>query len=765
MADANQEKRRATVFERMIGEERQSYTYVTGHQVLPCSHSYYIKTADEFAVRLFEKLGEYESETERRTEFYTSFLDVLAVECIQRQVISPIATRFEVGPELGCLIMAAKATDDVGRISNILAVGSASDQPTPYQVEFAKGIILSALSSQALMKGERRARRQCSDRRYKEASGLLEARCAGRRYLGVLQMQFFLTPGHPNPDDAVSVAHFRGVLLKDWKKKPVFDGVLDYVWIIEPDWIKGAVLSCFFFIDIENGANPAVVANNIGYYWNVQATRGAGSHWSNANIITHAGVSQNPNCALDVTDSFAVSRVLTEIRYRCDRDMYLRLKGSIVKECFGHGSVGASHWLAKKSQVEREGKAIAIPFGKSSLVEGFHSSVESSEILDSLGIYLGFDYASTSGVFHRPAALANGHMVTLGPTGSGKTTGLLNHCNELLSSGIPIAVLDPHNQALAKLPIKSCVISNGANAFGINPLKLYFKEWGKRGLDGQIDEKVKLINQCAGNGLGHREKDIIKSALRELYARSGLGVDPPGKQWKCPKMEQLIGLLEKYSDDLNKKDDKKSIAGAMAALRANFGNRVFNQESFVEAKDCLIGKGLHFDLSGLEGHEKGMVGEAFLLDAWHTCREMGALPEPAKNDAERFRLFIIVDEAHLLNMGRNPNAKGSILDTLIREGRKFGICIVLATQSIDDLSDTVRKNAAAWMVFRLNDDAEARILARKFRVLPDAFLGLKNACEALYFDGRRPTASRVDLDRYKGGSDDCIDFAEVHVGI
>lgn len=765
MADVNQEKRRALVFERMIGEERQSYTHVTGHPVLPCSHSYYIQTADEFAVRLFEKLWSYESEDERRTEFFTSFLNELAVECIQKQIISPIATRFEVGPELGCLIMAAKAADDVGRISNILGVGSASDRPTPYQVEFAKGIILSALSSQALMKGERRARRQCSDRRYKEASGLLEARCAGRRYLGVLQMQFFLSPGHPNPDDAVSVAHFRGVLLKDWKKKPAFDGVLDYVWHIEPDWTKGAVLSFFFFIDIENGANAAVVANNIGYYWNVQATRGAGSHWSNASVITHAGVSQNPNCAIDVTESFSVSRVLTEIRYRCDRDMYLRLKGSAVKECFGHGSVGDSHWLTKKGQVEREGKAITFPFGKSNLSESFHSPVDGPEILDSLGIYLGFDYAATSGVFHRPAALANGHFVTLGPTGSGKTTGLVNQCHGLLSSGIPIAVLDPHCQALAKLPISSCVISNGANASGINPLKLYFKEWGKRGLDGQIDEKVKLINQCAGNGLGHRERDILKTALRQLYECSGLGVDPPGEQWKCPKMEQLIELMEKYSEDPSKEDQKKSIAGALAALRANFGNRVFNQERFIEAKDCVSGKGLHVDLSGLEGHEKGMVIEALLLDTWHTCREMGALPEPAKNDGERFRIFIIIDEAHLLNMGRNPNAKGSILDTLIREGRKFGICIVLATQSIDDLSDTVRKNAAAWMVFRLNDDAEARILARKFRVLPDAFLGLKNASEALYFDGRRPTASRVDLARYEGGSDDCIDLAEVHVGI
>lgn len=765
MADVNQEKRRAVVFERMIGEERQSYTHVTGHPVLPCTHSSYMQTADEFAVRLFEKLGSYESEDERRTEFFTSFLNVLAMECIQKQIISPIATRFEVGPELSCLIMAAKAADDMGRISNILSMASASGQPTPCQVEFAKGIILSALSSQAFMKGERRARRQCSDRRYKEASGLLEARCAGRRYLGVLQMQFILNPGRPNPDDAVSVAHFRGVLLKDWKKKPAFDGVLGYVWFLEPDWSKGAVLSFFYFIDIENGANPAVVANNIGYNWNVQVTRGAGSHWSNVNVITHAGISQNQSCVIDVTESFAVARVLTDIRYRCDRAMYIRLKGSVVKECFGHGSVGDSHWLANKSQLEREGKAITFPVGKSALVENFHSPFEGPEILDSLGIYLGFDYATTSGVFHRPAALANGHKVILGPTGSGKTTGLVNDCCRLLNGGIPIAVLDPHCQALAKLPIESRVISNGSNAFGINPLKLYFKEWGKRGLDGQIDEKVKLINQCAGNGLGHRERDILKTALRELYERSGLGIDPPNEKWKCPKMGQLIGLLEKYLDDPSKKDDKKSIAGALAALRANFGNRVFNQDRFIEAKDFVSGKGLHVDLSGLEGHEKGMVMEALMLDSWHTCREMGALPEPAKNDAERFRIFIIIDEAHLLNMGRNPDAKGGILDTIIREGRKFGICVVLATQSIDDLSDTVRKNAAAWMVFRLNDDAEARILARKFRVLPDAFLGLKNACEALYFDGRKPIASRIDLARYEGGSDDCIDLTEVHVGI
>lgn len=765
MDNSSEDSWRASVLERMINEEKQSYTQVTGSQVLPWSNSYHVKMADEFAVMVFEKLASYESETERRTEFFTSFLHVFAVECIQKQIISPILTRFEVGPELNCLIMASRKIDDVGRLSQILGKGSATDQPMPHQIELAKQILLEALPMQGAMKEAWRVRRQRRDRRLKEAWDTFEARSARRRMIGVLQMQFCLNSVRSSQDDVDPVAQLRREFLKDWKKKAAFEGVLDIIWTLDPDWSKGAVLNFFLLFDIENGANPTVVANNLGYHWGGLVTQGTGAHWSDANVATHVGFSPNRNCIIDVADSFSVARVKADLRYRIERDMYLRLKSSAGKECFGHASVTDTHWVTKKVLDEQKSQAATISVGKSALMDTLSSHIESREMLDSLGIYLGFDFVARSGVIHRPAALANGHMVTLGPTGSGKTTGLLNHCHELLSSGIPIAVLDPHNQALAKLPVQSCVISNGANAFGINPLKLYFKEWGKRGLDGQIDEKVKLINQCAGNGLGHRERDILKTALRELYERSGLGIDPPDENWKCPKMGQLIGLLEKYLDDPSKKDDKKSIAGALAALRANFGNRVFNQDRFIEAKDFVSGKGLHVDLSGLEGHEKGMVMEALMLDSWHTFREMGALPEPAKNDGERFRIFIIIDEVHLLNMGRNPNAKGGILDTIIREGRKFGICVVLATQSIDDLSDTVRKNAAAWMVFRLNDDAEARILARKFRVLPDAFLGLKNASEALYFDGRRPTASRVDLARYEGGSDDCIDLAEVHVGI
>ncbi len=64
-------------------------------------------------------------------------------------------------------------------------------------------------------------------------------------------------------------------------------------------------------------------------------------------------------------------------------------------------------------------------------------------------------------------------------------------------------------------------------------------------------------------------------------------------------------------------------------------------------------------------------------------------------EAERLRLAIVLDEAHRL-------ARDITLPKIMKEGRKFGIAVVVASQGLADYHPDVVGNAGTKVVFRTN---------------------------------------------------------------
>ena len=63
--------------------------------------------------------------------------------------------------------------------------------------------------------------------------------------------------------------------------------------------------------------------------------------------------------------------------------------------------------------------------------------------------------------------------------------------------------------------------------------------------------------------------------------------------------------------------------------------------------------------------------------------------------ANRIRLVVVLDEAHRL-------AKDLTLPRIMKEGRKFGVAVVVASQDIRDFHEQVLSNAGTKVVFRVN---------------------------------------------------------------
>lgn len=201
--------------------------------------------------------------------------------------------------------------------------------------------------------------------------------------------------------------------------------------------------------------------------------------------------------------------------------------------------------------------------------------------------------------------------------------------------------------------------------------------------------------------------------------------------------EQLQELLEKAATlaDLLKK--LSALGGASAiGLRAAF-DRTFSDPGFYSTGFDLTTLGtapLRIDLSELSRPAQPLAVSLLLLLLFERLRGAGPTTKPGL-----LRSFVILDEAAIL---RNE----SIIDTLAREARKFGLGAAIASQSVRDLSGDVLGNAATTCCFRLLTKPEAALVEKSVPGMQAATLNaLRAPGEALIRD--RNGVQRVQMAR------------------
>jgi DNA helicase HerA-like ATPase len=108
-------------------------------------------------------------------------------------------------------------------------------------------------------------------------------------------------------------------------------------------------------------------------------------------------------------------------------------------------------------------------------------------------------------------------------------------------------------------------------------------------------------------------------------------------------------------------------------------------------------------LKGLEHSLERAVTEFLLWNLVGFIEAMGPGP---------LRCFVVLDEAHKLSFDR-----GSPVEKLLREGRKFGLGLILASQQPEDFSPVAFANTATKIVFQVGDERSSisRQLHRKIK--------------------------------------------------
>lgn len=353
------------------------------------------------------------------------------------------------------------------------------------------------------------------------------------------------------------------------------------------------------------------------------------------------------------------------------------------------------------------------------------TSAEESENLIKIGTY-----SSTGGTVCLADLneLLGKHSAILGSTGSGKSgavTVLLKSIidkNKDFDTWNPrIVILDPHNEYTTAF-IGNC------SSFSTDNGSLKLPYWLL-----SLEELCDLLLGKA-EFTATTQKNIVKKALLECRKKSAVifGIDEDKITIDSPipfKISEFKDLIDQDRIKLtdSKQDSYKSLLNKLESL--NDDSRYnFLMEDWTSGKDNITevikqfisnDTSIHIiDLSGIPNEVAGIISSViartlFNFKVWETADERESNP-----------ILLVCEEAHRYVPNRGEaqyQAAQEAIKRIAKEGRKYGLSLMLVSQRPSELESTVLSQANSWIVLRLTNEIDREYVKG---ILPDSLTGL-----------------------------------------
>lgn len=320
------------------------------------------------------------------------------------------------------------------------------------------------------------------------------------------------------------------------------------------------------------------------------------------------------------------------------------------------------------------------------------------------------------------------HLHTIGPTGVGKSTLLLNLIVQDINDGRGVIVLDPKgdliDDVLARAPagaIERLAVLDAANPeamVGFNPLSIDPVE-----REMAVDGVLHVFRQLHSDSWGPRTQDILHSALLTLVHSPEhatiilipqLLIDGRFRQRLLAGLQlpSSVRLFWRWFDGLSDAERNSVIAPLMNKLRP-FTLRsslrgLLGQPGPLFDPQTVFTRG-HVLLvplrSGVIGAEAAnLLGSLVVARTWQLAQQRTSIPAE-----QRTPVFLYLDEfQQYLHLPTD-------LADVLAQARGLGLGLVMAHQHIGQLSPHVRAtvlaNAQSRICFRLSDE-DANTIAR-----------------------------------------------------
>ncbi len=311
--------------------------------------------------------------------------------------------------------------------------------------------------------------------------------------------------------------------------------------------------------------------------------------------------------------------------------------------------------------------------------------INNTQQTEDAGIHLG------EGYYWNPETLPNGHIVAIGASGSGKTQTLKAIAFSLHQTypQMQVILLDFHGDQ--EIIGETCYPIHMASPHGINPLVVNLDPEGG-GPNLQAIQMAGILKKSLR--LGPNQEGMLIEIIKTCYQKRGITQDKQ-ETWSLepPNFNDIQTQIIERIEEGCKESQKLNLK-----LAATFEYGIFSrpQPKFNE-------KLLRIDLSKLPTELRAIAAESLAWQLMNQHRLMGEIKGKLP------RTFLFIDEAKEM-----PKKEGSACDQIIADGRKYGLSLVMASQSERHLSADVIGNSSTKIVLPV-DQTEVKKVSKKFR--------------------------------------------------
>lgn len=294
---------------------------------------------------------------------------------------------------------------------------------------------------------------------------------------------------------------------------------------------------------------------------------------------------------------------------------------------------------------------------------------------------LGTD-SNSSDVLWRVSTQGSPHAFILGIPGQGKSVTTRHIIRSFADQGLPSLVFDFHGDMAADPPAGATVL-DAAEGLPFNPFEADVRlgrpinttAW-------EISEIVAYVTK-----LGEIQRNHVYDALQAMYSAHGWHGIQPGDS---------LPVISEFGDAVETAEANARGRNARQRLRpmTDFGLFRDDADAAFDLLNTFRG-GVVVNLSQLGLEEVQLFAASFILRKIY--REMFNWPQD-----HTVKLAIVLDEAHRM-------ARDVTLPKLMKEGRKYGVSVIVASQNADDFHKDVLGNAGTKIVFRTNHPASRAV--------------------------------------------------------
>lgn len=286
-----------------------------------------------------------------------------------------------------------------------------------------------------------------------------------------------------------------------------------------------------------------------------------------------------------------------------------------------------------------------------------------------------------------PSIASNPHLMIAGLPGMGKTTCLINICQQLVAGNIMPIVFSYHDDIDEKLAATFSNLSfSDVGSLGFNPMRVTHD-----GSLAHIESAGQLRDIFAAifPELGDLQVEQLRGAIKESYRELGWG-SPTNASLQPPPFRRFVDLLRAQE----RPDARTQTLLARLAELDDF--EFFRAEQGGKSLlDAVSPQILRVHASKSDAVQRAYASFAL----YSIYQDMFRRGRP-----DQITHAIVFDEAHRA-------ARLKLIPTMAKECRKYGLAMIVASQEARDFDSSLYSAIANYLILRVTDQ-DARTLAR-----------------------------------------------------